>query len=237
MRVFASILLMAFTLGTAAFALDTFPFKRSDGMWGFVNKDHCWVIEPQFDFADSFAEGLASVSRGRKRGYVNENGAMQVPFSDGFNQRFSGGLAPVQFGRKWGYINDRGKIIIAPQFFRALPFSDGLAAVSFGGPYYERWGYITADGKFAIRPQFRDAGNFQEGLAAIRFINKFGFIDKSGSVKIEPTFNYASRLRTHSQNNTIAASAPADRKISGRRSNRMATLRQSLMRPNIFSIL
>jgi hypothetical protein len=49
--------------------------------------------------------------------------------------------------------------------------------------------------------------------------------------------NDTSRLRTHSQNNTIAASAQADRKISGRRSNRMATLRQSLMRPNIFSIL
>ena len=48
--------------------------------------------------------------------------------------------------------------------------------------------------------------------------------------------NAVTRLRTHSQNNTIAASAQADRKISGRQSNRMATLRQSLMPPNMFSI-
>ena len=51
------------------------------------------------------------------------------------------------------------------------------------------------------------------------------------------TVSLALRLRSHSQNNTIAASAQADRKISGRRSNLMATLRQSLVRPNIFSIL
>ncbi len=45
------------------------------------------------------------------------------------------------------------------------------------------------------------------------------------------------RLRAHSQNNTIAARAQADRKMSARLSNRIATLRQSFMRPNIFSIL
>ena len=45
------------------------------------------------------------------------------------------------------------------------------------------------------------------------------------------------RVRTHSQNITIAARAQADRKISARRSKRMAILRQSFMRPNVFSIL
>lgn len=45
------------------------------------------------------------------------------------------------------------------------------------------------------------------------------------------------RLRTHSQNMTIAARAQADRKISACLSKRMATLRQSFRRPNMFSIL
>ena len=45
------------------------------------------------------------------------------------------------------------------------------------------------------------------------------------------------RLRTHSQNITMAASAQADRKMSARRSKRMATRLQSFNRPNMFSIL
>ena len=45
------------------------------------------------------------------------------------------------------------------------------------------------------------------------------------------------RLRTHIQNKTIAASTHADRKMSARRSKRMAILRQSLSRPNMFSTL
>ena len=45
------------------------------------------------------------------------------------------------------------------------------------------------------------------------------------------------RLRTHIQNKTIAASTHADRKMSARRSKRMAILRQPLSRPNMFSTL
>ena len=47
----------------------------------------------------------------------------------------------------------------------------------------------------------------------------------------------STRLRTHNQNNTIAARAQADMKMSARRSKRMAILRQSFNRPNMFSIL
>lgn len=44
------------------------------------------------------------------------------------------------------------------------------------------------------------------------------------------------RLRTHSQNSTVAARAMADRKTVGHRSYRVATRRQSFRRPNMISM-
>jgi hypothetical protein len=45
------------------------------------------------------------------------------------------------------------------------------------------------------------------------------------------------RVRIHSQNRTTAAKAQADRKTLGHLSYRVATLRQSLSRAKLFSIL
>ena len=43
MRVFVFVSLFATVVGTAALAYDPYPFKRSDGKWGYVNDDHCCV--------------------------------------------------------------------------------------------------------------------------------------------------------------------------------------------------
>jgi hypothetical protein len=50
------------------------PFERSDRKWGFVNSDHCWVINPQFDSAGSFSEGLAAVELGDDSYRINKQG-------------------------------------------------------------------------------------------------------------------------------------------------------------------
>ena len=62
------------------------------------------VINPQFDWADSFSEGLAAVSIGDKFGYIDNTGHIIInPQFDGIGS-FSDGLAMVRFGGKEGYI-------------------------------------------------------------------------------------------------------------------------------------
>ena len=60
------------------------------------------VINPQFDAALHFADGLAAVRIG------DENTG------------------------KWGYIDKQGKMVVNPQFDSAEPFAEGLAAVRNG---------------------------------------------------------------------------------------------------------
>ena len=70
---------------------------------GFINQEGQYVINPQFDRASPFSEGLAPVSIAGKYGYVNKEGQYKLLF--GAVNHFSQGLAPVKIGEKWGYIS------------------------------------------------------------------------------------------------------------------------------------
>ena len=114
--------------------------------------------------------------------------------------------------------------------YRRLKWDDVSPTVDtrFGQPRY--FLHPDEDRGLSVREaariqSFRDSFSFVGSKAA-----KYRMIGNA----VPPKF---ARLRTHSQNNTIAARAQADMKMSARLSNRIATLRQSLMRPMVFSIL
>ena len=175
--------------------------------WGYIDTTGAYVVEPRFDDASAFTEGLAAVAefdgKDRKCGYIDSTGeyAIGPKFSD--CGVFAGnGLAPVcvydKSGRenteKWGYIDKAGEFVIEPQFKWAGSFCEGLAAASVEMNGKELWGYIDDTGAFVIEPQFDDAHEFAEnGLAAVRTgggygTGRYGYIDKSGKFVIEPRF-------------------------------------------------
>jgi len=106
------------------------------------------VINPQFDDANSFSEGLAPIRIGD-----SETG-------------------------KWGYINKEGKMVINPQFHFANSFSEGLAPIRIGDYKTGEWGFINKEGKMVINPQFNDTKDFSEGLAVVRVGGKYGYISR-----------------------------------------------------------
>ena len=90
------------------------PFKKSDGKWGFVNSDHFWVINPQFESAYSFSEGLAWVQLGDEYGFIDRTGKMVInpQFEDA--ESFRDGLAEVKLGDKTFKINRAGQVLLDP---------------------------------------------------------------------------------------------------------------------------
>jgi hypothetical protein len=113
------------------------------------------VINPQFESAGQFSEGLAAVQMGK-----DENG-------------------------KWGYIDKSGKFVVDPQFDYAEAFSEGLAAVRSGDEKTGRWGFIDRSGKFVINPQWDHASRFSRGLSIVRtgdiVTGKERIIDRQGN--------------------------------------------------------
>ena len=108
------------------------------GKWGFIDKTGQFVINPQFDWAWDFSEGLAAVGIGDYK------------------------------GGSWGFIDKSGEYAIYPQFNWAFIFHEGLAAVGIGDINEGRYGYIDRSGKYIINPQFGDAMSFSNGLARVR---------------------------------------------------------------------
>jgi hypothetical protein len=76
-----------------------FPVKAG-GKYGFINNTGKLVVQPQFDDAGKFDDGLAPVSLGGKWGYVDRDGKLAVPPQFELADPFSDDLALVAINRK-----------------------------------------------------------------------------------------------------------------------------------------
>ena len=112
-------------------------------------------------------------------------------------------LYPVCVSGRYGYVNRRGEMVIEPQYGVALEFSEGLAyvrGVSSDGTRVEGAYYIDTNGEIVIdMAQYQPGipweagGDFSEGLVVFhRPDDKWGFLDKAGSVAIAYRFDFAS---------------------------------------------
>lgn len=172
---------------------ELFPI-RQNGKVGYINLKGEVVIQPHFQIAFFFSEGLAvaCLERGERCGYIDPKGKFIINPQFRFAERFSEGLAAVEVEDKVGYIDKEGKFVINPQFPRSgdsllRPFSEGLASVKIG----DKIGFVDREGRIVINPQFDEATPFFDGLAAAKIGNKWGFIDKEGKIVINPQFDEA----------------------------------------------
>jgi WG containing repeat len=145
--------------------------RTMDEKYGFIDKAYDafkndkFVIEPQFEDAYNFCEGLAPVKINGKWGYIDKTGKFAIKPQFDSAQPFSEGLAGVRIGQQWGYINKTGKFVVGPQFEFVSCFSDGMGRIVVGG----RKGFVDKTGKIVIEPNFDYAQSFSEGLAAVGF--------------------------------------------------------------------
>lgn len=101
------------------------------------------IINPQFDDADIFTNGLAAVSNGDRYGYVNKKGqyAINPQFDDA--RPFVGKIAAVCSAGKWGLINKKGEYVVNPQFVRVM--LDGeINNRTIASDYYDTKPFIDA---------------------------------------------------------------------------------------------
>ncbi|HRX49599.1 MAG TPA: WG repeat-containing protein [Spirochaetota bacterium] len=164
------------------------PVKK-DSKWGFININGTITIEPRFDYALSFSEGLACVQINNKWGYIDSTGQIIIePQFDDIPGNFKEGLVriakfdkePALFpdseiittGSKFGYADREGNIIIEPQYTQAEDFSEGLAAVKIE----DKYGYINREGVTVIDFIFDHAESFYMNRSVVCFKGKWGII-------------------------------------------------------------
>ena len=93
-------------------------------------------------------------------------------------------------GDRYGYLDRTEKMVIPPQFSAAENFSDGVALVHL--PDGAK-GLVDRQGKIVILSfSLEELQPFAHGLAAVKVGDKYGYVDKQGTLIIKPQYDNAS---------------------------------------------
>jgi hypothetical protein len=184
--------------------------------FGYINNKGQVVVKPQFDFADSFYDGMGRVEKDGKFGFINSVAKIVVFPQYNMVSPFSDGLASVKIPDgtctlcgEWAFINKDGQVVIRMGPITGKSpyigdFSEGFASFMIeekNGDIYTitPYGFIDKSGNIAIPAKFGIVGDFHEGLASfakdfMRY-SGYGFINTKGEIVIETCFSSVGQFK------------------------------------------
>lgn len=179
---------------------------NDDGLYGYLNTDGEWAIEPQFMYATSFSEGVATIAMldanrgGPVYSFINHTGRTITTFRDGAGRGwpFNKGAAIVGWSnQKYAVVSKTGDMVFETQFdqFQGDETTyqfifDGLIGVRSDG----KWGFIDSAGEWIIEAQYEGVDRFENQLCSVKIDGCWGVIDTTGKVVIEPKYDWYVRF-------------------------------------------
>ncbi|MCI2236209.1 WG repeat-containing protein [Helicobacter sp. CaF467b] len=90
------------TIANITDLMQSYARIKLNGKWGFMDKNGEIILKPQFDYANSFYEGLAPVELNKKWGLIDKSGKIVIKPQFDFAWSFNEGLAGVELkGEIW----------------------------------------------------------------------------------------------------------------------------------------
>lgn len=175
------------------------PFRKGK-LWGYRQFASRQVeIEPQFLHARKFGQhdrvDRAMVRTADGWGFIDRSGrlAIAADYHD-FGGHFYGDQILAFKNGKCGVVDKDGKVLLTPKFLEARPFV-GIKKELAPVRTKTGWGFVDRSGKQVIKAQFVGVGWFGEaGAPASDLSGKWGYIDRNGAWRIQPTFD---RVQPH----------------------------------------
>lgn len=97
------------------------------GLYGFINREGIEVIPCQFDSAEDFSDGLATVLIKDKWGFIDKSGKMVIEPKFFKTRNFSNGFAVAyESDKKCGYIDKTGSFVVPATYSSARDFKEGI---------------------------------------------------------------------------------------------------------------
>ena len=144
------------------------------------------ILEPLFDAVSPQKDGTTIITKGDKKGVLNQELGIIVAVGAYDDVReFSEGVAWVQKGGKWGIIDVTGKLIMPCKVEATQtppPFLKNASVVNAGG----KFGIMATKGEYTAAPQYETFGAFgkKSGLAIVVKGDKKGLIKPTGGFAV-----------------------------------------------------
>jgi len=111
-----------------------------------------------------------------------------IPFQYEVAGLFKSAVAPAKLNGLWGLIDTAGKWLVSPQYKEIGRLSEGAMAVEKKGKFAFINASLDFAGKELTKFKYDKAHYFSDGLAGVKIGDKWGFIDKSGILKIPASY-------------------------------------------------
>lgn len=161
--------------GEAAWTED---YEASPFIWGFIDPSGQFVIEPKFDDARDFSEGLAAANLNGKWGYINQKGSLVIPHIFQICGDFSEGKAVVRdFDNKTKVIDPKGRVLFPCLGEECGNYEQGFSIFSNSG----MMGIMDAKGNPKLAAQFSDIKYGYRGQFIAQLGSLYGVIDTNGT--------------------------------------------------------
>ncbi len=180
------------------YAQDLSLFRDANGEYGYKNKTGKIIIEPKYDKAFEFSEGLAGVRQNGKWGFIDKTGREIVKPRYDYVGAFHNNIAQVntggkvdgygnEDGGKWGLIDRTGKEIVPPKYDEVYRyFIEDYMIVKLNRKY----GVIDNTGKETVPLKYDMIPNPEESepypLQEVWLNGKAGFVELKTGKEIVP---------------------------------------------------
>lgn len=194
------------------------PFSEGS-KWGYKNQKGQTVIEPRFDEAGVFHNGLAKVMIGNQVSYIDKSGkiigqpeindaAIQAKTASSINNvdniNCNPSIDTTNNNLQTNYLGIHPQNLIRIRIADKYGYMDDRRKVIIPARFSQawhfseglalvqigyKWGYINNTGQEVIKFQFDWAESFHQGIARVRVAKKYGYINQLGEVVIPIKFD------------------------------------------------
>ena len=174
-------------------------FKTKAGnFFGFANNLGLMKIQPMYEDAGQFHNGLAAVKTNGKWGYINFQGKMIIApmFDKAFSFNENSAIVAKEISTniyQYGLIDKYGNFILEPSFGKIREFKEELAAICIGNPNMGKWGFINEKGTFVIPPSYLAVNDFLSNYTTVKNNNgMWQLIDDENDIVDDEEYVWAS---------------------------------------------
>lgn len=145
---------------------------------------YSWVVNPVYDDAGDFSNGLAIVKKGGLFGAIDTNGKEVVPVEFAELNPFTEKVTSYKRANgKVGIIDCKGRVLCEKDYEKIFSVSDSCAKVQKGD-----YGFIDAFGKEIVPCKYGNLLPFSNHMTYFFYGLKYGFYDTKGTTVVPLTY-------------------------------------------------